>query len=134
MTEQKFRERFRAHRKSFNNKKYKEDTELSKFIWKLKEKKKTFEIGWEIIERCPKYKPGMKHCPLCTAEKYHILTSDSKSCLNKRSELNSKCRHMRKFKLDTLSPAKMSNHFEPMLSTEQRVANSTSCRECSVVL
>ena len=135
MTEQKFRERFRAHRKSFNNKKYKDDTELSKFIWQLKEKGKAFEIKWDIIERCSKYRPGMQHCPLCTAEKYHILISDKKTCLNKRSELNSKCRHLRKLKLDTLTPEKMKSHPQPSSSTGRNVNKSpTTYRKCSVVL
>ena len=35
MTSNKFKQRYRNHEKSFNNEKYKNKTELSKYIWKL---------------------------------------------------------------------------------------------------
>ena len=41
MTANTFKERFRNHTISFRNKKYANETELSKHIWKLKEKKRT---------------------------------------------------------------------------------------------
>ncbi len=40
MTASTFKERYRNHIKSFNHKRYSNDTELSKYIWKLKDNKR----------------------------------------------------------------------------------------------
>jgi len=47
----------------------------------------------------PPYRNGTKICQFCLNEKLTILTSNQKMKLNKRSELISKCRHKRKFKV-----------------------------------
>ena len=44
LTETTFKERHRNHTKSFNNKKYLKETELSKYIWSLKDDNKTPSI------------------------------------------------------------------------------------------
>ena len=44
MTANPFKERYRNHTKSFKDKKYANETELSKYIWDLKEKKRVFAI------------------------------------------------------------------------------------------
>ncbi len=44
MTASTFKERYRNHIKSFNHKRYSNDTELSKYIWKLKDNKQDFDI------------------------------------------------------------------------------------------
>ncbi len=46
MTASTFKERYRNHIKSFNHKRYSNDTELSKYIWKLKDNKQNFDITW----------------------------------------------------------------------------------------
>ena len=46
ISEPPFTERLRGHRKSFNNRKYMDDTELSKYIWSLKNKNQDFTIKW----------------------------------------------------------------------------------------
>ena len=51
MTSTTFKERYRNHNRSFNHKKYSNDTELSKYIWKLKENKQDFDITWSILKR-----------------------------------------------------------------------------------
>ena len=43
-SETKFKTRYANDRKSFKNRKYKTDTELSNGIWKLKEQNKNFDI------------------------------------------------------------------------------------------
>ena len=44
MTTSTLKERYRNHIKSFKNKKYSNDTELSKYICKLKDNKQDFDI------------------------------------------------------------------------------------------
>ena len=94
-----FKARLRGHMKSFNHEELRKDTELSKYVWVLKNEEKEYDIKWEILCSTKKYSPGRWYCSLCTAEKYHILMADEKHCPNNRSELVSKCRHKRKFLL-----------------------------------
>ena len=49
ISETKFKSRYANHRKSFKNRNYKTDTELSNEIWKLKEQNKNVAISWEIL-------------------------------------------------------------------------------------
>ena len=93
MTANPFKERYRNHTKSFKDKKYANETELSKYIWYIKEKKRVFTMKWEILERATTYTIGAKRCNLCLEEKLSILKADKRTLLNKRSELVSKCRH-----------------------------------------
>jgi len=53
-------------------------------------------IEWKILRHANLYKLCSKLCRFCLAEKFAILTGDSKIFLNKRSELVSKCRHKNK--------------------------------------
>ena len=94
-TEHDFKTRYNNHKTSFNNHHHRNATALSKKIWELKEKKVTYAIEWEILERSRAYHGGARQCNLCIAEKYHIITSHN--TLNKKSELVSKCRHKNKF-------------------------------------
>ena len=48
MTGNSFKEIFNNHTKSFNNKIYKNSTELSKYVWNLKEKRSDFTIKRSI--------------------------------------------------------------------------------------
>ena len=93
MTSNAFKNRFRNHQKSFRDKKHQNETELSKFIWSLKEKKKDFEVKWSILKRAVVYHNGPRRCNLCLEDKLQILKADKRTLLNKRSELFSKCRH-----------------------------------------
>ena len=60
-------------------------------------------IEWSIATRTTPYHPGAKGCNLCLSEKLAILRVDPKTSLNKKSELNGKCRHTNKFKLRNFS-------------------------------
>ena len=91
-----FKERYRNHRKSFQNRRYREETKLSKWIWELKEKNKQYEIAWDIVKKCVPYKPSSKNCDLCLSEKLCIVRGN-KTMINKRSEIANKCRHSNKF-------------------------------------
>ena len=94
-----FKLRFKNHEKAFNHIKYKNDCELSKEVWKIKEGGGTYSINWRIIKQYRDYNPASKKCALCLNEKYEILIYDGDNQLNKRSEIISTCRHRRKYLL-----------------------------------
>lgn len=96
-----FKQRYANHKKSFNTAKYKKDTELSKEVWRIKDKNYTPLITWKIIRQCNELVPNSKaiKCNLCLAEKLEIAMYDNNNLLNTRSELISKCRHINKYKL-----------------------------------
>ena len=58
LTEGDFKTCYRNHTKSFNSKKYKMETELSKLVWSLKDKRKSYSIKWKIIAKTPAYRCG----------------------------------------------------------------------------
>ena len=98
MTATRFKDRYRNHKKSFDDIKYKNDTELSKYVWNLKLNKKLYKINWSILSRASSIKAGGSNCNLCLEEKLQIISNyNSSSSLNKRSELFTKCAHARKF-------------------------------------
>ena len=43
------------------------------------------------------YKCGTRRCDLRLTEKYFIAHADEEHLLNKRAEINSKCRHRKKY-------------------------------------
>ena len=90
-----FKTRFRNHRTSLNNPKYKGSTTLSKYVWKLKEEKKAYTIKWRIIDRAPAFNPITKRCNLCNKEKFYIIYRQNLASLNKRNELYRVCFHRR---------------------------------------
>ena len=45
------KERFGNHKKCFNHKQHSKNTELSKYIWSLKDTKRPYSIKWLIVER-----------------------------------------------------------------------------------
>jgi len=99
LTATDFKARFRNHQASFNNETRKNDTELSKHIWQLKNNQQHFNIKWKILAKAKPYSNLTKRCNLCMTEKYFIITKPELASLNKRNELISTCRHRRKFAL-----------------------------------
>ena len=77
-------------------------TELSKTFWQDKDPRKNPVNEWSIAARTTPYYPGAKWRSLFLAEKLFIFRADPTTMLNKRSELNGKCRHKNKFKLKNL--------------------------------
>ena len=111
MTATTFKDRYRNHKKSFEDIKHENDTELSKHVWKLKLDKKQFSIYWSILSRANSIKAGGNSCNLCLEEKLQILRNcNSRSCLNKRSELFTKCVHARKFYAGRFKRTRVSKH------------------------
>ena len=97
MTSNTFKKRFYNHKTSFKDTSYVKSTELSKHIWNLKNKKRTFNIKWSILKQASPYRSGAKSCNLCIQEKLEILKGDKKRLLNRRCELFSKCCHRKQF-------------------------------------
>ena len=111
MTTATFKDRSRNHKKSFEDIKHETDTELSKYVWKLMLDKKQFSIYWSILSRASSIKAGGNSCNLCLEEKLQILRNcNSMSCLNKRSELFTKCVHARRFYPGRFKRTRVSKH------------------------
>ena len=90
-----FKKRWYNHTNDF--KKYKENgTELSKYIWKLKNSNINFQIDWEIIHHIGKISNPHSTCSTCILEKIAIAKADRRINLNKRSELFYSCPHFKK--------------------------------------
>ena len=70
-----FKYRFGNHKKSLNQLKHKNDTELSKEFWEIKKRNGTPKITWKIIRTCPSYK------------KYEIAIYKGDNLLKKRTEI-----------------------------------------------
>ena len=87
---------------SFKHKKRVNDTELSKYLWKLKEENADYNLQWSIKANASPYKYGARKCDFCLTEKMIIARSDPKKLLNKRTELACKCRHRNKFLLSNI--------------------------------
>ena len=88
-----FKTCFYNHRQSFNHRDKANATELSKTIWKYKDKGIKLQITWSIVCKSFVYTCRAKRCNLCLAEKLTILQADQCTFLNKQSEFVSKCRH-----------------------------------------
>ena len=72
-------------------------TKLLKAFWKLKDTEQNPCIEWSIATLTTTYHPGAKWCNLYLSKKLAILRAIPNTYLNKRSELNGKCRHTNKF-------------------------------------
>ena len=100
--EGEFKLRYNNHTMSFRHKKHVNNTELSKYLWKLKKENIDYNLQWSIKAYGSLYKCGTRKYDLCLAEKMIIARSDPKKLLNKRTELVSKCRHRNKFLLSNI--------------------------------
>ena len=88
LAEKSFKAWFANH-----NKKTMKNTELSKYIWSLKEDQTTFRIRWSLVEKVYS-RTKINFCPLCSAEKLHLIQNfNDNRLLNKRNEFISGCRH-----------------------------------------
>ena len=52
---------------------------------------------WKIFMYATPYKCGTRRCDLRLTEKYFIAHADQEHLLNKRAEINFKCRHRKKY-------------------------------------
>ena len=102
ITATSFKARFANHKASFKSKQKRNNTELSKHIWELKDNNLNYAIKWKILSRASHYSNKTKKCNLCLSEKFYILCIQNTASLNK-SELLSKWRHKDKFLLKSLA-------------------------------
>ena len=97
-----FKERFRNHNRDFNHEHYIKSTELSKYIWSLKDAGTPYTINWSIVAKV-KGSTKINYCPLCLTEKYHLIEYfNDIRLLNKKSEFINACRHQSKLLLKNL--------------------------------
>ena len=85
-----FKERNRNHQTSFRHPSKRNETELSKYIWDLKDQKKSFRVKWRVLRSCQPYSNETKKCNLCLQDKYFIIF---------RKDLSSSCRQRNRFTL-----------------------------------
>ena len=97
-----FKERYRNHTASFRHQSKRNDTELSKHIWALKDNNKPFDIKWRIIKQCRPYSNVSNKCNLCLFEKFIIICKKNLCSLNKRNELASSCPHRNRYLLKNI--------------------------------
>ena len=91
-----FKERYRNHIRDFKHENYENRTELAKYSWQLKRDNISFSVKWTVITKVYG-SPNPLLCKLCLTEKLSIINFiNNGNMLNKRSELLSKCRHLKK--------------------------------------
>ena len=99
LTATAFKSRLENHRASLKSKSKCNATELSKYIWQLKESNCNHFLNWKTLCYASHYSNSTKKCNLCIAEKYSIICKPKQATLNKKNELVSKCCHKDKFLL-----------------------------------
>ena len=102
LTSNTFKTRFNNPKISFKCRRKKHSTELSNYVWDLKDNNVDFNIKWKILKQAKPYNSTSNRCNLCLREKYFIICKPSLASLNKRNELVSSCRHADKFLIRNL--------------------------------
>ena len=97
-----FKERFRNHKKEFTHKKYHNSTELSKYIWQLKDANIAPIATWKVVAKVFS-DTKINFCKLCLIEKLFIIKAlNDSQLLNKKSELINTCHLQNKLLLKYL--------------------------------
>ena len=102
ISEIKFKTRYSNHKKSFNQKKDKNETQLSSELWKIKASKEEPVLAWKILRQYQPYNVNTKRWLLCLNENLQIAIYRGNNRLNKQTEIISKCRHRNKYILTKL--------------------------------
>ena len=87
-----FKARLSTHKHSFKNPD-KDQTSLSKYIWKYKSNENEPIVTWKIVDRGKKFFPISGSCQLCAKEAFYILFKPEMAQLNIKSEIFSACPH-----------------------------------------
>ena len=72
VTETPFKERFGNHTRDFKHFKYRNSTELSKYLWELKDAHISPVMEWSILTKVLS-KIQLNFCKLCLSEKFYII-------------------------------------------------------------
>ena len=97
--ETKFKLRHANHKKSFNHRNCRSDTELSNNFWKIKDNKTQRKHNMGDFRQTPTYNTTSKRCSLCLNEKLKIALHRNNNMLNRRTEILNKGRHKNKYAL-----------------------------------
>ena len=81
-SEGEFKTKYNNHTKSFKDRRYENDSEHSKCMWKFKNKKTVYSLRWSIAARSSQYKCGTRY-DLCLTEKAIIVRSGHRCLLKK---------------------------------------------------
>ena len=104
VTQRPWKDRRAVHNSGINHREYSIKSELTKYIWSLKDAGKQYKLTWRILEKV-KGKLIGGECKLCVAEKLHIITHPKRDLL-----INSKtaimCKHKSKWMLASLDEDK----------------------------
>ena len=74
ISEDEWKKRYCNHTKSFRNKRYKNETSLSSYVWKIKKAVGQIPtLPWSIVRTVPDYSNTTKKCALWLHEKLEIL-------------------------------------------------------------
>ena len=92
LTSTTFKARLGTHKNSFKDEDANQ-TSLSKFVRKLKQKNVTHKIGWKMVDRARPFSPVTGKCGLCNREMFFIMFRPTLPDLNSRSEIYANCRH-----------------------------------------
>ena len=97
-SEDEWKKQYYNHTKSFQNKRYKKETSLSSYVWKIKKKTgKIPTLTWSVVRTIPAYSNTTKKRVLWLHEKLEIFKYPKpEELLNKRSEVMSRCVHEKK--------------------------------------
>ena len=77
---------------------YSKSTELSKYIWDLKDRAINPIVNWSIAEKMYS-NTKLNYCKLCLLKKLYIIDFIENRLLNKRNEFISGCKHHNKLLL-----------------------------------
>ena len=99
LTETPLKDRFGNHTRDFKQKTYSNSTELSKYLWGLKETGKNPIAKWSIVEKVYS-NTKTNYCKLYLLENLYIIDFiDDNRLLNKQNEFISSCKHQDKLLL-----------------------------------
>ena len=99
LAETTFKERYDNHKRDVEHIKYQYNTELTKYIWNLKNNNIEYNIEWKVVDKVYG-NANSTMCKLRLTEKLWIINHiNDNNILNKKSELVNKYRHLDKFLL-----------------------------------
>ena len=94
-----FKECYYNHKRDVKHIKYQYNTELTKYIWNLKNNNIKYNVQWKVVDKVYGSANSVM-CKLCLTEKLWIINHIyDNNISNKKSHLINKCRPLNKFLL-----------------------------------